>query len=41
LRSCFGDEAGHYSSAVEWAKRAVPFLLKLSRDDNGKSLSVP
>jgi NAD(P)-dependent dehydrogenase (short-subunit alcohol dehydrogenase family) len=41
LRSCFGDEAGHYPSAEEWAKRAVPFILKLGRRDNGQSLSVP
>jgi NAD(P)-dependent dehydrogenase (short-subunit alcohol dehydrogenase family) len=41
LRRCFGDEAGHYPSAEEWAKRAVPFILKLGRRDNGQSLSVP
>jgi NAD(P)-dependent dehydrogenase (short-subunit alcohol dehydrogenase family) len=41
LRSCFGEEAGQYPSAVEWAKRAAPFILKLGRGDNGKSLSVP
>ena len=41
LRSCFGDEAGQYPSAVEWAKRAAPFILKLSPGENGQSLSVP
>jgi NAD(P)-dependent dehydrogenase (short-subunit alcohol dehydrogenase family) len=41
LRSCFGDEARQYPSAVEWAKRAAPFILKLGRGENGKSLSVP
>jgi NAD(P)-dependent dehydrogenase (short-subunit alcohol dehydrogenase family) len=41
LRSCFGAEAAHHPSAVEWAKRAVPFILKLGRRDNGQSLSVP
>lgn len=41
LRSCFGAEAEQYPSAVEWAKRAVPFILKLNRGDNGQSLSVP
>ncbi|HEY7158400.1 MAG TPA: SDR family NAD(P)-dependent oxidoreductase [Gemmataceae bacterium] len=41
LRSCFGDDAGHYPPADEWSKRAVPFLLQLGRRDNGKSLSVP
>jgi NAD(P)-dependent dehydrogenase (short-subunit alcohol dehydrogenase family) len=40
LRSCFGDEAGQYPSAVEWAKRAAPFILKLGPSDNGNSLSV-
>lgn len=41
LRSCFGEDAARYPSAAEWAKRAVPFVLGLSRSDNGKSLSVP
>jgi NAD(P)-dependent dehydrogenase (short-subunit alcohol dehydrogenase family) len=41
LRICFGAEAADYPSAVEWAKRAAPFILKLGRGDNGKSLSVP
>ncbi len=41
LRSCFGEEAGQYPSAAEWAKRAAPFILKLGRSDNGQSLSVP
>jgi NAD(P)-dependent dehydrogenase (short-subunit alcohol dehydrogenase family) len=40
LRSCFGDEAGQYPAAAEWAKRAAPFILKLGPGDNGKSLSV-
>jgi len=41
LRSCFGDSAGRYGSAEEWAKIAVPFLLKLGKEDNGKQLVVP
>ena len=41
LRSCFGDEAEQYPSAAEWAKRAAPFILKLSHRENGQSLSVP
>ncbi len=41
LRSCFGEEAGQYPSAVEWAKRAAAFILELGRSENGKSLSVP
>jgi NAD(P)-dependent dehydrogenase (short-subunit alcohol dehydrogenase family) len=41
LRSCFGDSAGQYVSPEEWAKKAVPFLLKLGKDDNGKQLVAP
>jgi len=41
LRSCFGGDAGHYPDAAEWAKHAVPFLMQLGRNDNGKSLTVP
>lgn len=41
LRSCFGDAAGQYASAAEWAKRAASFVLKLGPGDNGKSLTVP
>jgi NAD(P)-dependent dehydrogenase (short-subunit alcohol dehydrogenase family) len=41
LDICFGGEARYYPSAHEWAAKAVPFLLKLSPRDNGKSLTVP
>jgi len=40
LRSTFGGAAGNYPSADEWAKIAVPFLLKLGKADNGQPLSV-
>ncbi|MFM8471140.1 MAG: SDR family oxidoreductase, partial [Limisphaerales bacterium] len=40
LRSCFGGSAAAYPSAEEWAKLAVPFLLKLGPRDNGRPLSV-
>ena len=40
LRSCFGAEAASYPSPDEWARTAVPFLLRLGPKDNGKSLSV-
>jgi NAD(P)-dependent dehydrogenase (short-subunit alcohol dehydrogenase family) len=40
LRSCFGAEAAAYPGPDEWAKTAVPFLLRLGAKDNGKSLSV-
>jgi NAD(P)-dependent dehydrogenase (short-subunit alcohol dehydrogenase family) len=41
LRSCFGGSAKAYPGADEWAKRAVPFLLKLGAGDNGRQLTVP
>ena len=31
LQSCFGGSASGYLSPAEWAKSAVPFLLKLGR----------
>jgi NAD(P)-dependent dehydrogenase (short-subunit alcohol dehydrogenase family) len=40
LRSCFGGSASSYPSPAEWAKRAVPFLLKLGPKDNGRQLTV-
>jgi NAD(P)-dependent dehydrogenase (short-subunit alcohol dehydrogenase family) len=40
LRSAWGDGAGSYPSADQWAKTAAPFLLKLGPKDNGKSLTV-
>jgi NAD(P)-dependent dehydrogenase (short-subunit alcohol dehydrogenase family) len=41
LQSCFGGLASGYLSPAEWAKSAVPFLLKLGPDDNGKPLTAP
>ena len=41
LRICFGAAASSYSSPEQWAKVAVPFILKISPKDTGKSLSVP
>lgn len=41
LRSCFGDSAQRFPSPEEWARAAVPFLLKLGPSDNGKPLTVP
>ena len=40
LRSCFGDAAGAYPSAEEWAKGAVPWLLRLGPRHSGRSLTV-
>ena len=41
LRSCFGGSASGYPTPQEWAKIAVPFLLKLGPADNGRPLTVP
>jgi NAD(P)-dependent dehydrogenase (short-subunit alcohol dehydrogenase family) len=41
LRSCFGESAGAYPDAEEWAERAVPFLLELGPRENGRPLTVP
>jgi NAD(P)-dependent dehydrogenase (short-subunit alcohol dehydrogenase family) len=41
LQSCFGGSASSYPMAEEWAKIAVPFLLKLGASDNGRPLTVP
>jgi NAD(P)-dependent dehydrogenase (short-subunit alcohol dehydrogenase family) len=41
LRSCFGGSASSYPSPERWAKTAVPFLLKLGPEDNGKQLTTP
>lgn len=40
LRSCFGDAAGEYPSAEDWARRAVPVLLQIGVAENGRSLSL-
>jgi NAD(P)-dependent dehydrogenase (short-subunit alcohol dehydrogenase family) len=41
LRGAFGQSASNFVSPGQWAKRAVPFLLKLGPADNGKALKVP
>ncbi len=41
LRSCFGGSSSGYPRPGEWAKIAVPFLLKLGAADNGRPLTVP
>ena len=40
LRSCFGGSSSAYPAPQQWAKRALPFLLKLGPRDNGRPLSV-
>ncbi len=41
LRTAFGAKAGGFPDATKWAKAAVPFLLQLGPEDNGKPLAVP
>ena len=41
LQTCFGESASHYVSPSDWAETAVPFLLNLGPQDNGKSLTAP
>jgi len=41
LQSCFSGSASAYPTAGEWAKSAVPFLLKLGPADNGRQLTAP
>lgn len=41
LKSCFGGSASSYPSPERWAQTAVPFLLKLGPNDNGKQLTAP
>lgn len=41
LEICFKGMAASYPSPTDWAKRAVPFILNLSANDNGHSLTVP
>lgn len=41
LRTSFGDSAGSYETAEDWAKRAVPFLIGLGPRDNGRPATVP
>jgi NAD(P)-dependent dehydrogenase (short-subunit alcohol dehydrogenase family) len=40
LRSCWGDGAGSYPKAEQWAKTAAPFILNLGPQHNGESVSV-
>ncbi len=41
LRSCFGGSAESYPTAEQWAKSAVPFLLRIGASDNGRPLTAP
>ncbi|GIX50658.1 MAG: short-chain dehydrogenase [Limisphaera sp.] len=41
LASCFGAAAAGYPTPEQWARRAVPFLLKLGPAHNGQSMTAP
>jgi NAD(P)-dependent dehydrogenase (short-subunit alcohol dehydrogenase family) len=41
LRSCFGAAAESHPSPAQWAKAAVPFLLKLGPSENGVPTTAP
>lgn len=41
LESCYGDDALGFPQPEEWAAAAVPYLLALGPEDNGRSLTVP
>ncbi len=41
LQRCWGEGAESYQSPQQWAAKAAPFLLGLSADDNGSSLTAP
>jgi len=40
LREAWNEGASSFESADKWAKRAVPFILSLGHEHNGRSLSV-
>ncbi len=40
LATCFGNGAGSYPTPEQWARKAVPFILAIGAEQNGKSLSV-
>ncbi len=40
LRSCFGSAANAYPTAEEWARSAVPFILKLGPRHSGQAMTV-
>jgi NAD(P)-dependent dehydrogenase (short-subunit alcohol dehydrogenase family) len=41
LQQIYPESAAEYPSPDAWAKKAVPFLMRISNKDNGKSLIVP
>ncbi|NEQ48485.1 MAG: SDR family NAD(P)-dependent oxidoreductase [Leptolyngbya sp. SIOISBB] len=41
LEACFGEAAADYTPLPVWAQAAVPFILEIRPQDNGRSLAVP
>ncbi|HUF63023.1 MAG TPA: SDR family oxidoreductase [Verrucomicrobiales bacterium] len=41
LRSCFGGSASAYPRPTDWARRAVPYLISLDAQCNGRALTAP
>jgi len=41
LQSCFAGSASSYPAPASWAKTAVPFILSIGPEHNGRQLSVP
>ncbi|MEB3289845.1 MAG: SDR family oxidoreductase [Leptolyngbya sp.] len=41
LETCYGDEAASFTPIAQWVKAALPFILNLQPQDNGRSLSIP
>lgn len=41
LDVAFGEDASEYPGPQEWVDTAVPFILGLGPEDNGKSLRIP
>lgn len=41
LQTCWGEHAHSHEDATSWAKRAAPFLLKLTPSQNGQALTAP
>ncbi len=40
LQSCFGDEAAQHATPDQWARNAIPFLLRITEQHNGQQLTV-
>ncbi len=41
LEICFGESAAAYTPLRQWVKSAIPYILNISTQDNGRQLTVP